>query len=91
MTDVKKERQKLPQTEKDGDSISVTVRRIKGDAGCCKKIAVGLRNDLLSQLDEIAAETNRSRNELINLLLENALPRVRICGEVIEYEPIYVD
>ena len=34
-----------------------------------KMISVRIREDILVELDRIAAETNRSRNELVNLIL----------------------
>lgn len=35
-----------------------------------KLITVRIREEILSDLDKIASETNRSRNELINLILK---------------------
>ena len=46
-----------------------------------KVVSVRMKDRTLSRLDELAAETNRSRNELINLLLEAALDNVRVDGE----------
>ena len=41
-------------------------------------ISVRIREDIFANLDRLAAETNRSRNELINLLLEAAIDLVEI-------------
>ena len=40
-----------------------------------------MEETLLAQLDALSAKTNRSRNELINLLLRAAVDIVRIDGE----------
>lgn len=55
-----------------------TVR--KGDDGH-KVVSVRMRDDLIGQLDALAKTTNRSRNEIINLLLESAIDIVKIEGE----------
>lgn len=49
----------------------------KGDDGC-KIVSVRMKDKTIEQLDELSAKTNRSRNELINLLLEAAIPIVKI-------------
>ena len=41
-------------------------------------ISVRIREDILENLDRLAAETNRSRNELINTILEHGLQKVEI-------------
>ena len=49
----------------------------KGDDGC-KVISVRMKEELLNELDNLSVRTNRSRNELINLLLSSALAMVTI-------------
>lgn len=49
----------------------------RGDDGY-KIVSVRMREELLDRLDQLAAETNRSRNELINILLEAAADIVKI-------------
>ena len=49
----------------------------RGDDGH-KVISVRMRDETIERLDESSGRTNRSRNELINLLLERALDIVRI-------------
>lgn len=44
----------------------------KGDDGY-KIISVRMKDELVEELDTLSAKTNRSRNELINLLLESAI------------------
>ena len=52
------------------DQIKITKKSIrKGDDGY-KVVSVRMKEEMLTQLDSISAKTNRSRNELINLLLD---------------------
>ena len=44
-------------------------------------ITVRIREDTLAELDRLAAESNRSRNELINILLDFAIDRCVIADE----------
>ena len=43
-----------------------------------KIITVRIREDTLSQLDRIAAESNDSRNELINIMLAYGVKNIKI-------------
>lgn len=49
----------------------------RGDDGH-KVVSVRMKDELLDRLDQLSAETNRSRNELINLLLGAAVDIVKI-------------
>ena len=49
----------------------------KGDDGH-KVISVRMPDEILARLERLSAETNRSRNELINLLLSAALDKVSV-------------
>ena len=49
----------------------------KGDDGY-KIVSVRMKEELIERLDALAANTNRSRNELINLLLNAAVEIVKI-------------
>ena len=59
--------------------MSDNVLKIKrrGDDGY-KVISVRIKEDTLEALDKIAADTNYSRNELINLLLRHGVEHVEI-------------
>ena len=58
--------------------IRITKKRAKkGDDGH-KVVSVRMRDELIEQLDTLADKTNRSRNELINLLLSSALELVTV-------------
>lgn len=48
-----------------------------GDDGY-KIVSVRMKDELLARLEQLSAETNRSRNELINLLLNAAVDIVKI-------------
>ena len=50
---------------------------IKGDDGY-KVFSIRIREKFAENLDNIAKETNRSRNELINLMLEFAINNCEI-------------
>ena len=49
----------------------------RGDDGY-KIVSVRMRDEMIARLDALSSETNRSRNELINLLLDAALDTVQI-------------
>ena len=49
----------------------------KGDDGY-RIVSVLMKETLLERLDALSAKSNRSRNELINLLLESAVDIVKI-------------
>lgn len=49
----------------------------KGDDGY-KIISVRLKEKTLETIENISAQTNRSRNEVINILLENAAGDIEI-------------
>lgn len=57
--------------------IRIKKKQPRGDDGH-KVVSVRMKDETIERLDELAARTNRSRNELINLLLERALDIVRI-------------
>jgi predicted DNA-binding protein len=52
----------------------------KGDDGH-KVVSVRMKDETMTRLDELSVQTNRSRNELINILLEAALDIVTIAPE----------
>ena len=43
-----------------------------------KVVSVRMRDQMVEELDHVADQANRSRNEVINILLEKALELVRI-------------
>ena len=65
--------------KKEGATMSEKVLKIKrrGDYGY-KVISLRIKEDILEALDRLAAETNYSRNELINLLLRHGVENVEV-------------
>ena len=60
------------------DTINITKKSFrKGDDGY-KIVSVRMKDETIERLDNLSAETNRSRNELINILIESALKIVKI-------------
>lgn len=49
----------------------------RGDDGY-KIVSVRMKEEMLERLDRLAAQTNRSRNELINLQLDSAMEIVKV-------------
>lgn len=49
----------------------------KGDDGY-KIISVRIKEGTLEKIDNLSGESNRSRNEIINILLENSVGEVEI-------------
>lgn len=52
----------------------------KGDDGY-KVISIRIKEKTLEYIEDIAAQSNRSRNEVINILLENAVKETEIEDE----------
>lgn len=52
----------------------------RGDDGH-KIVSVRMRDETILRLDELSRKTNRSRNELINMLIEVSLDNVLVIDE----------
>lgn len=60
------------------DKLKITKRSgLKGEDGY-KTFSIRVREDIVDELDKLAAETNRSRNELINRMLEFAIENCEV-------------
>lgn len=60
------------------DEIKITKKAArKGDDGY-KIVSVRMKDELIDRLDSLSVRTNRSRNELINILLHAAIDIVRV-------------
>ena len=57
--------------------LKISKRRLKGDDGF-KVFSVRLEQELVDRIDNIAEYTNRSRNELIGILLRYAVENCEI-------------
>ena len=53
---------------------------IKGEDGY-KTFSVRIKDTTVEELEKIAAETNRSRNEIINMMLDFGIENYEITGE----------
>lgn len=49
--------------------LQISKKELKGDDGY-KTFSVRVKDSIVNQLDNISIKTNRSRNELINIMLE---------------------
>ena len=49
----------------------------RGEDGS-RVIAVRIKEDILASLDQLAAESNYSRNELINIILRHGIENIKI-------------
>ena len=54
------------------DQLIIKKKRLKGEDGY-KVFSVRVKNEIVCALDELSEKTNRSRNELVNILLEFAI------------------
>ena len=60
------------------DVIKITKKsHRRGDDGY-KVVSVRMKDELIARLDELSAKTNRSRNEVVNLLLDAAIDIVKV-------------
>ena len=60
------------------EEIRITKKAARrGDDGC-KIVSVRMRDELVARLDALSVKTNRSRTELINMLLDAAIDIVKV-------------
>lgn len=59
------------------EKLIIKRKSLKGEDGY-KVFSVRLKDETVCVLDNLAQETNRSRNELINILLEFAVERCEV-------------
>lgn len=60
------------------EKLIITKRsKMKGDDGH-RVFSIRIREETVQALDQMAAETNRSRNELINILLDYGIANAEI-------------
>lgn len=62
------------------DKLTIYPKKMKGEDGF-KTFSIRIREDVVSQIDKISSKTNRSRNELIGVLLEYALEHCTVQEE----------
>ena len=61
----------------ENEKLIIHPKRPKGDDGH-KTFSIRVKEDLVTQLDAVAAQTGHSRNELIGIFLEYALKHCTI-------------
>ncbi len=59
------------------DKLIINKKSLKGEDGY-KTFSVRLKDETVDRLNSLADETNRSRNELINILLDFALESCKV-------------
>lgn len=52
--------------------LKIVKKKLKGEDGC-KVFSIRIKEETAAELERIAMETNRSRNEVINIMLEFAI------------------
>ena len=60
------------------DVIKITKKSHRRGDDDYKVVSVRMKDELIARLDELSAKTNRSRNELVNLLLDAAIDIVKV-------------
>lgn len=54
------------------EKLIINKKSLKGEDGY-KTFSIRIKDETVAMLDKLAEETNRSRNELINILLDYAI------------------
>ncbi|WP_294823518.1 ribbon-helix-helix protein, CopG family [Eubacterium sp.] len=54
------------------EKLTITKKLLKGDDGY-KTFSIRIKDETVDKLEKLSRETNRSRNELINILLDWAV------------------
>ncbi len=59
------------------DKLIINKKNLKGEDGY-KTFSVRIKEDTVIKLNNLSEETNRSRNELINILLDYAIDNSKV-------------
>ncbi|MDD7194644.1 MAG: ribbon-helix-helix protein, CopG family [Clostridiaceae bacterium] len=59
------------------DKLVINKKGLKGDDGY-KTFSIRIKEDTVERLDELSKESNRSRNELINILIDYAIDNCEV-------------
>ena len=59
------------------DKLIINKKNLKGEDGY-KTFSIRVKDETVFKLNELSKETNRSRNELINILLEYAINNCKV-------------
>ncbi len=64
-------------TDEGNDLLIIPKKKLKGDDGY-KVFSIRIKDETVKALDDISQQSNRSRNELINILLDYAIHNCKI-------------
>ncbi len=59
------------------EKLIINKKKLRGEDGY-KTFSVRIKEDTVEKLNKLAEETNRSRNELINILLDYAIDNSKV-------------
>ena len=59
------------------DKLIINKKNLKGEDGY-KTFSVRIKEETVAKLNKLSEETNRSRNELVNILLEYAIDNSKV-------------
>lgn len=59
------------------EKLIISKKNLKGEDGY-KTFSIRIKEETVEELDKISAQSNRSRNEIINLLLDFAIKNYEI-------------
>ena len=59
------------------DKLIIKKKSLKGEDGY-KTFSIRIKDEIVEKLNKLSDETNRSRNELINILLDYAIENSRV-------------
>ena len=59
------------------DKLIINKKNLKGEDGY-KTFSVRIKEETVAKLNSLSEETNRSRNELVNILLEYAIDNSKV-------------
>jgi len=59
------------------DKLIINKKNLKGEDGY-KTFSVRIKEETVAKLNKLSQETNRSRNELINILLDYAIDNSKV-------------
>ena len=59
------------------DKLIINKKNLKGEDGY-KTFSVRIKEETVTKLNKLSKETNRSRNELINILLDYAIDNSKV-------------
>lgn len=59
------------------EKLIINKKSLKGEDGY-KTFSIRIKEETVARLDKLSAETNRSRNELINILIDYAIDNCEV-------------